>query len=272
MFTKFTHDQAKRLAGVHYLTTMKKLSMITTGAALIALGTFGTAQAATVVVPNGLASIEGNSNNGFPFNLGAQRYQQVFAASDFASLSEPQLITQIAFRPDGSVGNPFSSTISNVLINLSTTSVAPDGLSTTFANNNGADNTTVFSGSLPLSSADTGSAAGPKDFDIVINLQDPFLYNPSLGNLLLDVKNFSGERTTQFDAQSSGGDSVSRIFSVTGNVNSSTGRMDSLGLVTQFTTASVPTPVPEPTSVMGLLAMSILGAGSRLLRKQQRKA
>ena len=259
------------------MATMKNLSMATAGAALIALGTFGTAQAATVVVPNGLASIEGNTNNGFPFNLelfglSSQRYQQVFAASDFAFLSEPQLITQIAFRPDAEFGDPFSSTISNILINLSTTSVAPDGLSTTFANNVGADNTTVFSGQLSLSSADTGPATGPKDFDIVINLQNPFLYNPSLGNLLLDVKNFSGEPTTQFDAQFSEGDPVSRTFSLTGNVNGSTGSIDSLGLVTQFTTAPVSTPVPEPTSVMGLLAMGTLGAGSRLLRKQQRKA
>jgi hypothetical protein len=254
------------------MLTFKTLSMAAAGVALIALATANTAKAATVVVPNNLALTEGNLDNGFPFNLdvfeqSSQRYQQVFAASNFASFSDPQLITQIAFRPDARMGNPFTSTISNILIELSTTGAAPDRLSTTFADNVGADRTTVFSGSLSLSSANTGPANGPKDFDIVINLQNPFLYNPTLGNLLLDVSNFSGGRTTQFDAHFMGGDSVARVFSLSGNVNEATGSTDSLGLVAQFTLA--PVPVPEPTSGMGLLAIGTLGALSGLLRKRQ---
>ncbi len=34
----------------------------------------------------------------------------------------------------------------------------------------------------------------------------------------------------------------------------------------------VPTPVPEPASTLGLLALSTLGVGSMLKRKQQKKA
>jgi hypothetical protein len=52
---------------------------------------------------------------------------------------------------------------------LSTTSANPNALSTTFANNIGADDTVVFgAGALALSSAFTGPAGGPKNFDIVI--------------------------------------------------------------------------------------------------------
>jgi hypothetical protein len=111
------------------------------------------------------------------------------------------LITGLAFRPDAFTGAAFSTTLSNVSIFLTTTTNAPDALSSTFANNEGADKTLVHSGSLSLSSADTGPAGGPKAFDIVINLTTPFLYNPGSGNLLLEVQNFGGGTTTFFDAE-----------------------------------------------------------------------
>jgi hypothetical protein len=202
----------------------------------------GPASAGLVVVPGRLATVEGDSNNGFPFNitrfrLSSQRFQQVFAASEFASLSGPKRITQIAFRPDAYTGNAFSSTIWDIQINLSTTRAAPDGMSWTFAENVGPDDTIVFSGPMSLSSADQGPPEGPKDFDIVIDLQTPFPYDPSAGNLLLDVRNFSAGRTTQFDAEFTFGDPSSRTLSFAcGGVNSSVAEfLDTDGLVVQFT-------------------------------------
>jgi hypothetical protein len=224
----------------------------------------------TVVVPNSLAGVEGNSNNGFPFNiatfgLSSQRYQQVYDASQFAALAAGgELITQIAFRPDVTFGAVFSSTLPSIRIDLSTTSLSPDGLSATFASNVGADNTIVYGGAsgapLSLSSAFTGPVAGPKDFDILINLTTPFLYNPANGNLLLDVRNFGGGATTQFDAENTIGDSVSRATTnISGGVNSSTANLtDSFGLVTRFTTAPVQAEVPEPTTVT-LLGIGLAG-------------
>src|SRR5262249_22141305 len=102
-----------------------------------------------VVVPNNRAAMEGNLDNGFPlqisaFGLASERYQQVYAASQFASLGGPELITQLTFRPDGFVGSAFSSTIANIQIDLSTTTASVNGLSMTFANNVGANNTVVF--------------------------------------------------------------------------------------------------------------------------------
>ena len=64
-----------------------------------------------------------------------------------------------------------------------------------FADNIGTNVTTVFSGSLPLSSQYAGPAGGPKAFDMVVNFTTPFVYNPSSGNLLLDIQDFSGEAT-----------------------------------------------------------------------------
>jgi hypothetical protein len=169
------------------------------------------------------------------------RYQQVFQSTEFSAFGGPALITQIAFRPDAVSGNAFSSILPSVRIDISTTSAAPDALSSTFASNVGADDRMVYSGSLPLSSAFTGPAEGPKTFDIVINLATPFFYDPAAGNLLLDVRNFDGGSTTFFDVQLASGGSASRAFStVTGSVDDPSGDADSTGLVTRFTASPVP--------------------------------
>ena len=110
-----------------------------------------------IVSPGTATSTEGNVNNAFPFNLSplglaSERYQQVYAATDFAILGGPAVITQILFRPDAFTGSAFSSTLPNVQIDLSTTTVAPDAMSLVFADNVGPNDTVVFFGSLPLSS------------------------------------------------------------------------------------------------------------------------
>jgi len=232
-------------------------------AAVLALGAV---QAwGNVIVASAETNVEGNSNNGFPFNianlgLSSERYQQVYSSSEF---SGPFLITDIEFRPDAFTGSAFSSTLPNIQIDLSTTTAAVDGLSSTFASNVGANDTMVFSGPLTLSSSFTGPAAGPKTFDIVIVLQTPFLYNPALGNLLLDVRNFGGGSTTQFDAENTLGDSVSRVFTQTANgVGSLTGTTDTFGLITSFSGA----PVPEP----GTLAL--VGLAATVLAWRRRKS
>jgi hypothetical protein len=224
--------------------------------ALLFLGAINPAHAIepTVVVPNSARTTEGDTNNSFPFNIGiigipSQRYQQVYAASQFGGLpSGGGLITQIIFRPDATFGNAFTSTLPDIQLDLSTTSAPDDGLSTTFANNVGANDTVVFArGPLTLSSGFTGPPGGPKAFDIIITLTTPFFYNPAMGNLLLDVRNFGGGSTTVFDAVSPLGDGVSRVFSAL-NVNEPTGITDSAGLVTGFII------VPEPDSAVLLLA------------------
>src|SRR5205823_7449983 len=87
-----------------------------------------------------------------------QRSQQVYSSDQFASLTGPEYITQIAFRPSVffSAG-PFTATFSDIQVDLSTTLKTPDNLSLTFANNIGSDDTTVLHGPLAISSTATGS-------------------------------------------------------------------------------------------------------------------
>lgn len=183
-----------------------------------------------LVVPNAQTDVAGNIDNTYPFDIGSStmRYQQVYAASQFGELpAGGGFVTAIAFRLHPGWSS-FSNVLSAVQINLSTTSKAPGGLSTTFAANVGANNTVVYNnGALSLASANIGN---PPEFDIVIPLTTPFLYNPAAGNLLLDVRNSGGGTTSPFDADSTNS-AVSRLR---GGVSDTTGATDNIGLVTEF--------------------------------------
>lgn len=247
------------------------LAKIVRKAAIFALiGGLPMAYGATIVVPGADASTEGDTNNGFPFNIAAfnntssQRYQQVYSSTQFGS--GPILITGIDFRPDASFGAAFSSTLPNISIDLSTTAAAVGGLSLTFASNIGSNDTVELpSGPLSLSSADTGPVGGPKNFDIAINFTTPFLYDPSKGNLLLEVVNSGGGSTTPFDADGTS-NVVSRIWANDASSATATD-FDSQGLVTQFVFRST-TAVPEPgLPVLCGIALGAIALNRRLARK-----
>jgi hypothetical protein len=228
----------------------RKASTLATFVALVSIASASNkSYAALVVVPGAQAAVEGNSDNGYPFNIdsASMRYQQGYAASQFSSLAGPSWITQIAFRPDAPFGAVFATTFPSIQINLSTTTQNPNALSSTFASNVGGNDTVVFGlGALSLSSGFTGPAGGPKAFDIVITLTTPFLYNPADGNLLLDVRNYGGGAyTTQFDASTASTDGVSRGWYYS-DVNAASGTTDTGGLITRFTFE----PVPEPSTYL----------------------
>jgi hypothetical protein len=234
------------------------------------------ARGASIVVPGSADGVEGDQGNLFPFSDGSvpgissQRYQQVYGASAFSSASGPLLITDIFFRPDATLlGAPFSTTIPSIQINLSTTSAPVDGLSFTFADNVGANDTIVFNGALTLSTAYTGPSGGPKDFDISIHLSTPFTYDPAAGNLLLDVRNFGASVTDRFDTAGDLNDSVSRVYTSNDgrDVNSSTATFTGTeGLVTRFDFTPAPaTPLPAAAwAAAPLIALLPLARRRRL--------
>lgn len=180
------------------------------------------------------------------------RYQQVYGASDFTGLGSPILITDLIFEPGPTPGIT-AALLPNVQITVSITPAGPDSLSPVFANNIGMNETLVFSGLL-------GFRRDPLyNFLYHIGFTTPFVYDPRLGNLLLDVRNFQtdhapGPAFQQIGVSRVMGDTVSRMFS--GDVNAPSGVGDTGGLWTTF----IVTPIPEPGTAL-VLVLGLIGGG-----------
>ena len=143
--------------------------------------------AQVVVVPNAQATNDGNASATTPTGAASVRAMRIFDASQFAALSGPSFLTQVAWRPDRILDQSGPHSV-NLRIYASTTTRSVAGLSMTFADNLGADNTLVFNGTLNWT---TGNLPGPgntRQFDIVFPCTTPFLYDPAAGNLLLDTQ------------------------------------------------------------------------------------
>lgn len=219
-----------------------------------------------LVLPNNAASNQIN-NNAEGLFVAKLREQVVYGASEFPSY--PIMITELRWRPDSIAGGALTNSISNIQVNLSTTVNAADHLNSIFSQNIGTDDTMVFQGGMTAVTSFTALSNGTKAFDIVLPLQNPFLYDSSKGNLLVDVHNFSGGNANLFN-NSSGAipDSVSRIFNAN-NVNaaSATG-IDTGGgsLQIVYEAASrLPIIMQQPTS-------QIVAAGSTVLCSVTAKA
>ena len=224
------------------------------------------AAAVPIVVPNAQAAAEGNDANLGPFFDTSVRYQQVYSASQFGA-SGPVTISQIAFRPDGAdSGASLIIFFNSVQIDLSTTTRTPTTLSTTFADNVGSDNATVFNSFVFSNFPITGPAGGPKDFTVAFNIT-PFTYDPSSGNLLLDVRAFEsgGGISDNLDAQS-GGPFTAHVDA--SGIGSSTGDVFTTGLVTRFEVRPA-VQVAEP-STLPLAAVAMLVAMGALRRLNPR--
>jgi formylglycine-generating enzyme required for sulfatase activity len=183
-----------------------------------------------IVVPNANATVYGLHGSGltYPFNANTH-YQQVYSSNQFGAMPPGgALITALAFRVAEGFPAFGPKTLPSIGISLSTTATQPDGLDSVLGNNIGGDDTTVFSGSLTLSSAGNGFG-----FDVLIPLSRPFHYNPALGNLLLNASNTVSGGISALDGVNAVGDSVSYTEGYpynSGTVESS----GTPGLVTEF--------------------------------------
>jgi hypothetical protein len=191
--------------------------------------------------------------NCFPFGCGrgtdvaATRYQQVYNRVEFTA---PMVIEEIQFfKRLGSTLN--TGTYS---FYLSTTSRMVDGLDTqNFDLNVGMDR------ALFAVVRFTGGVAS----DVLSIAGNPFIYNPRLGNLLLDIVipggpiNSSGEENAYFLARNGDGNG---LFSRAHNFGAG---FAGYGLVTRFVDSSAP--VPEPAT-LSLLGLGLIAAAARLRR------
>ncbi|HXT40457.1 MAG TPA: hypothetical protein VN887_10595 [Candidatus Angelobacter sp.] len=194
----------------------------------------------------------------FPFflqqiQLNSMRYQQVYNASVFTNVApECIYITTLTFIQSFNQQGTTKLTITNMQINLSTTQSGADNLSTNFADNVGSDDTIVF-------------GPGRHDFDdtmgggrFLILLDQPFRYNPSSGNLLLDVRIFNGAgpvvtnplASPALQAFNSLTDESSRVWA-TNVTDSVASGVDTMGLDTVIQFSAVPSLQIQVESVFG---------------------
>ena len=220
-------------------------------AALVLLAGAATARADFIVGGTG-------NDNLFPFGTSSYysgEYQQLYASSAFGT--SPFTINSIGFESI-KILNPGSETLT-FSVGLSTTSASLSAPSTTYASNKGADFTTVFNGSITFTGQNNGT------FDLVVPTA-PFTYDPSKGNLLLDVvmQSSSGPGIASFtfgpDPQ------VTRIYNIGGISTFPTVGVGE-GLLTLFQGAST---VPEPSAAVALIAgggLTLVGCRRRARRR-----
>ena len=215
-------------------------------------------RAQVIVVPNSLATNDGNTAltapTGGPSSL---REMRIYDAAQFGDLSGPSFLTQFAWRPDTTPGPSGPRTLT-LRIYASTTSRSVAGLSTTFAENLGTNNTLVFDGTVNVA---TGNLPGPgntRQFDYVFPFTTPFLYDPAAGNLVLDLQIVGSGSALTFDTVLSGDPAIGRVFANSSST-ATTGTIWADTHVTQFTF------VPEPT-----VGVSVLFGLGLLIAKRKR--
>jgi hypothetical protein len=208
-----------------------------------------------------------SAGNCLPFSCqGSFEYQQVYSNSAFLAYGSSDL-TAVTFYvdPSGLQSGSHSLTTPTFSISLSTTSKSVGALDLSFANNIGANNTTVFSGTFSVTNATPGES-------IPLSFTTPFLYDPTLGNLLLTITSSTG-----FTTQNSGAGSLyleSEFPSTLSSRLTSTvygTAQDNSALVTTFSTTGQP--APGPIAGVGMPGLVVfIGSGILVWWRRKRNA
>jgi hypothetical protein len=179
-------------------------------------------RAQVIVVPNALATNDGNGSGTTPSGPTSVREQQIYGASQFGALSGPSFLTKFAFRPDRILGQSGPRTFT-LRVYASTTSRSVAG-------NLGTNNTLVFDGTVNVTTANLPGPGNTRQFDYVFPFTTPFLYDPAAGNLVLSLQFEGSGSAVTFDTVS-GDPAIGEVF----NSSSSTA------------TTGSPLPTPKPT-------------------------
>jgi hypothetical protein len=257
---------------------------------VLAVSFCGQAFSQTIAVPNILPVLTSAGNRasgplaapGSPITI---QFQIVINPDEFRNpccgqtrVTGPVRITGFTFRARPGFGalsiTGASSGGNPVQVFASTTpksaSPGPTFLSPTFADNLGADNTLVFSGSSVTVTAPGCAAPGPCPFGNNIVFTAPFDYNPNNGSLLLYVRYPSFFGTGQIDIEdcSPGGCGFADVVAPFGSASGGTEFGTDI-IQLSFTSLSTTVPTLGPS---GLLAVGLgLAAAGWWLSRQSRR-
>ncbi|MBV8842126.1 MAG: hypothetical protein JO307_04870 [Bryobacterales bacterium] len=182
-------------------------------------------------------------------------YQQVYSSSLF---SGPFDITGLQFFD--SIFAPTGRASGSEVISLSTTSANWNTLSSTFSANVGPTATQVFNGTI--------GAARPFPGTLVLPFSTPFLYDPSKGNLLVDIQaNIVVGGAVLYDTTGFGQPNNFEGVAYMGPAGVVV--QSGYGLITDFQGAPVSSSSPEPSSI--LLLTSAVGGLVYFARGRRRR-
>jgi hypothetical protein len=177
------------------------------------------------------------------------QYEQVYSSISFAG---PLAITSETFYWKFAQRYGGNDTLlgGTYVFDLSTTSAHVNGLSSTLANNIGSDNIQVGVFVVPPGGESFGD-------QFTFRNTTPFHYQPTAGNLLLEISVFNQDGTPNMSGNSYNdadlmGAVTSRAYALDGSVS---GPVDGTGLVTTFNLSGV----PEPSSLLPLVALCGFG-------------
>lgn len=209
-----------------------------------------------VVVPREYATNKSSAGSKLPFsNYGPEpfllrqptRYQQVYAASDFGTVpAGGGFITELEFRGAcESLNNLIFSKTLPFVIWMSTTTKSPDRLSARFSDNVGAAKLLTVTNQDIFIQASHGPCDSPESrndtaWTTRIPLGTPFFYDPSAGNLLIEMQIPLGKlgdpnylrMINEVSIQTN--DAISRVAAA-GMGTEIADTVDTGGLVTKFT-------------------------------------
>ncbi|MHC4812570.1 MAG: hypothetical protein ACYTFN_05700 [Planctomycetota bacterium] len=209
--------------------------------------------AQTLVVPVAPpAATTGNGANSYPWNRRTSqiRFQQMYAASNFAAIKMPILINRLRFRASDSYGTTSTwtgGTYNGARISMSTAATTHTTFSTTFASNHGTDLKQVFPapGGTNLGTVTVTAGAGtgsgiPGVWYVDVKLAQTFLFDPTQGkDLVVDIQlNGSWTGGTSASTANYSGTTAqgSRIYSTSSwQATTASGSTTNYTLATEFT-------------------------------------
>ena len=174
--------------------------------------------AQTLVVPSAAAAVDGNSSTGYPLDIANGRLIYIYDSSHFTNngVTFPILISQISYRANAATAT-WTGATSTLTMDLSTAPIDYSAISATWASNHGPDLTNVYNGSFTI--APGSSTAGvPGPFYATVTFSQPFLYDPSAGDLTIDtmiIGNTTANTPTLDCVTTAGVANARRVYSLT---------------------------------------------------------